>query len=235
MLYLRQKRTADGMVLWIKSLSFCMLLGWGLPAHAQPDSEPVISERLREEAARPMRWIIESAKLDRERSRRAAAEAKAASRPRAAAPARQEVTEAIDTHPRATVTAIPQREPRHATAPLPDARSGLPAHTYTPNLPPAVMVAAIKPETPPPASQTLLVPISQKDPDIWRGMCPDGCDNYSYTVGFTVMEDGSVSNVRLVTSNFPRLKNAVLKAVSTWRYQPVAYAQNEEVTLRLAP
>lgn len=81
-----------------------------------------------------------------------------------------------------------------------------------------------------------LVPIAQESPQIWRGLCGADCEKYFYRVAFKVNASGKVDadSVRLLESNYPKLKRVVLEAVANWRYMPVQTAQEEEVVLRIS-
>lgn len=188
-----------------------------------------------------MRWIIESSKLDR--NRKAAAEATAAPpvpRPKPRPAGREREEPEPSTPIRVTVTpmvpspvkpgASPPVAAAQPAAPIEPARALRSASAVVEPVQPVAAKPAVEPDNTP-----VLVAISQEEPYVWRGMCPDGCERYFYTVAFTVMPNGSVANVRLISSNYPRLKNAVLQAVEKWRYKPISRALDEELTLRLAP
>jgi TonB family protein len=80
-----------------------------------------------------------------------------------------------------------------------------------------------------------LIPLTQEPPQVWPGYCMNRkCEKYFYRVGFKVKPDGKVHDVRLVASNNATFSDVVLKAVSQWRYQPVAAEREEEVVLRIS-
>jgi TonB family protein len=53
----------------------------------------------------------------------------------------------------------------------------------------------------------------------------------SVRVQFSVMPDGSVAAVDVVSSSSPRLNQAALAAVAQWRFQPVTHPQPAQVDL----
>jgi len=79
--------------------------------------------------------------------------------------------------------------------------------------------------------------VAQRGPEIWRGLCATDCSKYFYRVAFKVRPNGEVDgdSIRLVETNYPKFRNAVMDAVSKWRYQPIRSEVEEEVVLRLSP
>lgn len=242
-------------------------------ALAQRSPDPQALERARDEASRPMRWIIESGNLERRKAAAAApAPVEASSSKRkaevAAAPAqeRNKVRAAIaprapGTEPSATVAAARETPPAAAVkpavaatpAPMPAANEArdpataagpaiavphelsaatTQAQSASPAANPTKTVAAAAPVEPPEEEE--LVAMEQDPPEIWQGFCVGECEKYYFRVGFTVLPDGRVDKVRVISTNFHRVKTQVIAAVSRWTYLPVRVAREEEVVLRLS-
>lgn len=225
-------------------------------------AEPIVGERVKEEASRPLRWIIESGNMDRRRKEAkeaAAAEEAARARVRrvarpaesstrsaervpsvAVAPRESVVTIAMpSSSASATVVPVMKTTPTEAVAAA-AASLSTPRQADAP-APHLASVGSLNSSTGAVAGdQSLfsieepLVPLSQDAPEIWRGYCPDRCDRYFYRVAFVVQPSGKVSDVRVLETNFQKFKSMVVNAVSNWRYKPLSSAQEEEVTLRIA-
>lgn len=101
---------------------------------------------------------------------------------------------------------------------------------------PIVALAALTspPPPPPPAAppvaKTALVLI-KNDPPTLSGPLARESPSGIVRVAFNVNPDGSTSDFKIAASNNRRLNNAVVAAVTKWRYQPIDAAQTTEVEM----
>lgn len=229
-----------------------MTLGWGAASAQVVESEAMI--RKRQEAERPMRWIIENAKIERkapiaDAEKKTKAPATVAAKPKAkprtettadvavVPPPAAERTVPVErwTPPTATITRTPV--PSATAAPL--ARATLPVTQPIVNdLAPVETAASsidakVSADQPSVMDDDPLLPVSQDPPQVWSGLCDSDCNQFVFRVAFTVLPNGKVSKVRLLEGGRPRFNGTIVQAVSRWTYQPISKEREEEVLIRL--
>lgn len=205
-------------------------------AAAFPTAAQTGGSRVEEEANRPMRMILEAAKIKGRTkppetppvpARPIVAAPRAASAPAAAptplagpvatspAPASSPAS-APEGPPQSTVVtveadAVPRPE---APATPPSAPNAEPEAVPADNLPPLRLINVVEPVTP----RTLQGKL--------RG-------EVRVDVAFTVAADGSVTEPSVRASSHPQMNAAVLEAVGQWRYEPIARAREHAVQVVL--
>jgi len=208
-------------------------------------------QRAQDEASLPMRMIIESAGFARNRAAAAAASAPpgvlAEQKRKSAMPTRKFIAQ-----DRAPVAAMEKKQVATPPAPVPEPERTLPLKSSEDE-----DLLAIKPYpekdviVPSPGSESgapqagniapvqeldeadELVPLSQPTPILWSGFCVKNCNKFYFRVTFTVLPSGKVDKVKVIDTNRGMHSQAVMAAVSTWRYRPLRSAQEEEVLIRL--
>lgn len=208
---------------------FAITLSAALQAAAQPAGG---GSRVEDEASRPMRMILEAAKI---KSRARAVEAPPA-KPAAVvprAPSEPAPVAAAPSTPAPTTPPAPGALPQSAVAtveaaaapraamadpaPAPVPRPGpLPAEPPSEPLQPLQLVNLVEPVTP----RALLGKL--------RG-------EIRVDVAFTVAADGAVSDATVRSSSHPQMNAAVLEAVSQWRYEPIGSPREHAVQVVLRP
>lgn len=191
--------------------------------------------RAEEEASRPMRLILEAAKI---KPKAKPADAAAPARP-AAAPARPAATAAAAVAPGA-VAALPTSNPASEVPPgvpqssvatveveptprQPDPTT-LPAPTSEPAMP-----REAEPALPPPKLSNIVEPVTP------RHLAGRLRGEVRVEVQLNVAADGSVSEATVTASSHPQMNAAVLDAVRQWRYEPAARAREHAVQVVLRP
>lgn len=104
--------------------------------------------------------------------------------------------------------------------------------TATPIIALAALTSPPPPPPPaaPPVAKTALVLI-KNDPPALSGPLARESPSGIVRVAFNVNPDGSTSDFKIAASNNRRLNNAVVAAVTKWRYQPIDAAQTTEVEM----
>ena len=170
----------------------------GAPTAGTSDNAP--SEAARRAAASPYRFIIQSSTAPR----RAAAPAEPRKAP--APPVQQ-----ASVQPRALAQPSP-------AAPPPEAAPA-PAVAPAPAPEPAVAALSRKPAEPPPVRREI-IPVRTDEPRLSPALLreePHG----TVKVQFDIEPDGSVGEVKVVSSTNRSLNKPTLEAVGSWKFQPV--------------
>lgn len=196
---------------------FAIALSAALQAGAQPAGG---GSRVEDEASRPMRMILEAARI---KSRAKAAEAPPA-RPLAVAP-------------RAPAPPAPAVLPQSAVATLEAVatpRAAIPDPAPAP-VPQAGSPPAAAPAAPPSAPLQPLQLLSLVEPVTPRALLGKLRGEIRVDVAFTVAADGAVTDATVRSSSHPQMNAAVLEAVGQWRYQPIGSPREHAVQVVLRP
>ncbi len=201
--------------------------------------DPDAAARAAREASNPLRIIIEASKLKSRateapvpekrpvRPVRPVAAKPATLAPVAAkaetAPVAMEAASQPPAEPAAVVPALARAEPAPAPVPVP-----VPVPVPATLSLPAPVVPAPRLAPPLPLKLVQLVEPSLSSMVV-RRMRADA----EVVVGFTVNADGTVSDVAVRSSPMKALDDAVVEAVSQWRYEPIGAARTHAVQLVL--
>lgn len=198
--------------------------------------------RAEEEASRPMRLIIEAAKI-KPKARPVETPALAPARP-PAAPARPAAVAApaaptpMPVEPAAVVAAEPSPTPPTSLPSPPQSTVATVEANATPRSPePAPMptpiaepVAQAEPAPLPPLKlRTLVEPVTP------RHLAGRLRGEVRVEVQLNVAADGSVSEAMVMASSHPQMNSAVLDAVRQWRYEPAGRSREHAVQVVLRP
>lgn len=210
-----------------RTAALVLALSAAVPAGAQPAAG---GTRVEEEANRPMRMILEAAKI---KSRAKPAEAPA---PKAAA-----------VLPAARVAPEPAAAARTEPPPAPPPVGMVQSTVVTVEVeaaPPARMPDVVPPAAPDPEPMLAAAPkdaspaltlVSLVEPVTPRHLLGRLRGEIRVDVAFTVTPDGTVSDAAVRSSSHPQMNAAVLEAVSQWRYQPIGSAREHSVQVVLRP
>jgi TonB family protein len=191
--------------------------------------DPDAAARAAREASNPLRIIIEASKL-KSRATEAPVPEKRPVRPvrpvaakpptlvpvaakEEAAPVAMEAASQPPAEPAAVVPALARAEPAPVPATLSLPAPVVPAPRLAPPLP-LKLVQLVEPSL-----SSMVVRRMRADAEV--------------VVGFTVNADGTVSDVAVRSSPMQALDDAVVEAVSQWRYEPIGAARTHAVQLVL--
>lgn len=170
------------------------------------------SDAARRAAESPYRFILQNAAI-RERPK---------PKPESAAverePARRPAPEAV--------AAVPQRPAPQAAPAVAQPAPAAPEPVATP-------VAVAAPQASPApvvAARKELVPVRQ-DPPVLGALLMRERPSGRVTVAFDVMPDGSVSDVKVVSSSNSSLNRPSVNAISAWKFQPIDDTRHLEIEL----
>ena len=200
--------------------------------------------RAEEEASRPMRLIIEAARI---KPKARPADAAPPARPAAATVARP-AAPAASPAPAPAAPVAPNDNAAIAAAPTPTAPA-MPASEPPPVLasgaPESSVAAAVqaaprateKSEAPPDPPETLPAPKLRTlvEPVTPRHLAGRLRGEVRVELQLNVAADGSVSEASVTTSSHPQMNAAVLDAVRQWRYEPAARAREHAVQVVMRP
>ena len=198
--------------------------------------------RAEEEASRPMRLIIEAARIKpKARPAETAAPARAPAGPvRAAANAANPANAANAASPATPATAaapaaVLAAEPSPASpAPAPQSTPALIEASAAPRSPEPAPIADLvaQPEAaalPPLKLRTLVEPVTP------RHLAGRLRGEVRVEVQLNVAADGSVSEATVMASSHPQMNAAVLDAVRQWRYEPAGRSREHAVQVVMRP
>lgn len=207
------------------------VLGTG-HATAQPAGG---GSRAEEEASRPMRLILEAAKI---KPKSKPADAPPPARP-AAAPAKPAATAAASVAPGAVAAPAAPAVAADSPPSLPESTVATVEAAVTPRQPdPTTLPAPLsepavprepEPALPPPKLRNLVEPVTP------RHLAGRLRGEVRVEVQLNVAADGSVSDAAVTSSSHPQMNAAVLDAVRQWRYEPAARAREHAVQVVLRP
>ncbi len=203
------------------------------------------ASRVAREADNPMRVIIEASKL-KTRSKAdgngrdvpAAADKRAAREPKATpSAALAKLPAAVVTTPQAASQPAPSTTP--ATSAVTATAASAPPPQEVAKAAEAAPVAPVgfTPPKPQPKPQPLpvlpLKLVQLVEPSLSSMVVRRMRTDMEVVVGFTVNADGTVSDVAVRSSPMKALDDAVVEAVSQWRYEPIGEARTHAVQLVL--
>ena len=185
--------------------------------------------RAEEEASRPMRLIIEAAKI---KPKARPAEAAAPARP-PAAPVRPAANAAAPAAPAAAAVVAAEPTPASPAAEPPAAppvveANAVPRSPDVAPLPDPVAPGEL-PALAPPKLRTLVEPVTP------RHLAGRLRGEVRVDVQLSVAADGSVSEATVMASSHPQMNAAVLDAVRQWRYEPASRSREHAVQVVLRP
>lgn len=206
-------------------LATLSVLSLAAQAQTAAPRDPDAAARAAREASNPLRIIIEASKL-KSRATEAPAPVKRPARPVAAKPATPApVAVKAEAAPAAVVAAS---QPAAETAAIVPAVARVEPAPTALSLPEPVVPVPKLAAAPLPLKLVQLVEPSLSSM-VMRRMRSDA----EVVVGFTVNADGSVSDVAVRSSPMKALDDAVVEAVSQWRYEPIGEARTHAVQLVL--
>ena len=196
-----------------------------------------VSERTKQEAARPYRWIVEAAKKPRPVSPEAAndpVERKSASIPKRPAerPLRAALPASSPSGGELRPVSAGEAE-AVAAAPLVDAKD-LPGVA-----PPPESISARLPEAheaatslaPPPVDEPLSTVDPTLSPELLESLLGS---EITVTVRLDISPSGEVTGASALRASHPAVRRPVLEAVRLWRYPAAPHARRLEFQLRMA-
>lgn len=194
--------------------------------------------RAEEEASRPMRLIIEAAKIKpKARPVETPARPPAVSvRPAVAAAAAPAV--AVPSEPAAVVAAEPPSVSPTSPPLLPQSTVATVEANATPRSPEPAPLPAPSPEPVAQAEPAALPPLKLRtlvEPVTPRHLAGRLRGEVRVEVQLTVAADGSVNEAMVMTSSHPQMNAAVLDAVRQWRYEPAGRSREHAVQVVLRP
>jgi protein TonB len=192
--------------------------------------------RAEEEASRPLRLIIEAAKI---KPKARPAEVPTSARPAAAPVARPAPAAAVPA-PQSESAAVVAADPPSALPPGgPESSVATVEVQATPRSPEPLPLPAVvaepqaQPEAAPPLPplklRTLVEPVTP------RHLAGRLRGEVRVEVQLNVAADGSVSEATVMASSHPQMNAAVLDAVRQWRYEPAGRAREHAVQVVLRP
>lgn len=196
--------------------------------------------RVEEEANRPMRMILEAAKI---KGRAKPAEPPPAPVKPVAAAARAASSPAPAPVAATTATTAPQPAPVALPASAPEGPPQSTVVTVDVDAAPRAVVPEVSPASVPRAEPEA-VPIENLPPlkllNVVEPVTPRALlgklrGEIRVDVAFTVAADGSVTEPAVRSSSHPQMNAAVLEAVGQWRYQPIASPREHAVQVVLRP
>lgn len=196
--------------------------------------------RAEEEASRPMRLIIEAAKI---KPKARPVETPAPSRP-PAAPARPVAAAApaapvaVPSEPAAEVAAEPSPTSPMSPPRLPQSTVATVEANATPRSPEPAPVPAPIAEPVAQAEPAPLPPLKLRtlvEPVTPRHLAGRLRGEVRVEVQLNVAADGSVSEAMVMASSHPQMNSAVLDAVRQWRYEPAGRSREHAVQVVLRP
>lgn len=205
-------------------LATLSVLSLAAQAQTAAPRDPDAAARAAREASNPLRIIIEASKL-KSRATEAPAPVKRPARPVAAKPATPAPVAMKAEAPAAVVAAS---QPATETAAIVPAVARVEPAPTALSLPEPVVPVPKLAAAPLPLKLVQLVEPSLSSM-VMRRMRSDA----EVVVGFTVNADGTVSDVAVRSSPMKALDDAVVEAVSQWRYEPIGEARTHAVQLVL--
>lgn len=191
--------------------------------------------RAEEEASRPMRLILEAAKI---KPKAKPVDAPPPARP-AAAPAKPAATAAAAVAPGAVVGPAPAVVAAESPPSVPESTVATVEAAAAPRQPDPTTLPApasepampreAEPALPPPKLRNLVEPVTP------RHLAGRLRGEVRVEVQLNLAADGSVSDATVTSSSHPQMNAAVLDAVRQWRYEPAARAREHAVQVVLRP